>query len=318
MSSAHLKQEDLKKTTNGFLAKLVQFVFYGNYFYGICVVILSIEASIQQGFGLNHWSFYVLIGCTSTAFYIIPYIRKPTADNGNQRVQWYNEHQLTLKFSLFGFIAAGLTSGLIFLVKCLDGVVQIYWYELLLLIIFPLSAVFYYGIDVGPFKRINLRRTGWLKPFVIGFVWAGWVTVYPIIFYGLEYGEHFIPTFRGCLLTLKNFMFISMLGIMFDIKDYADDKRLQLPTVVVRTGLKRTLFYIIIPVTILGMGTFLSYAVTHYFHLGKILLNTIPFLLLIVLAYSLKQQKSVLFYFVLVDGLIMVKGICGIIAMVYF
>jgi 4-hydroxybenzoate polyprenyltransferase len=113
-------------------------------------------------------------------------------------------------------------------------------------------------------------------------------------------------------------MFVSMLCIIFDIKDYEDDQRQNLKTIVVQTGLLKTIFLIVIPLSVLGLGTFIYYALTHSFHPGKIILNTIPFLLLIGIAYSLKKYKSILYYFIIIDGLLVVKAICGTIAITYF
>ena len=106
-------------------------------------------------------------------------------------------------------------------------------------------------------------------------------------------------------------MFIAVLGIMFDIKDYADDYNKELKTFVVNLGLRKTIFYIIIPLCVLGLGMFLSYAFIHHFPLVRILLNTIPFILLIFVAYSMYQRKSILYYLAVIDGLMLVKAACG-------
>ena len=108
-------------------------------------------------------------------------------------------------------------------------------------------------------------------------------------------------------------MFVTVLCIMFDIKDYAADHNHQLKTFVVRVGLRKTIFYIIIPLSIIGLGTFMGYATTRHFPLLRIIINTIPFILLIIMAYSLHRRKSILYYLAIIDGLLLVKSICGII-----
>ncbi len=157
-----------------------------------------------------------------------------------------------------------------------------------------------------------------LKPFVIGFIWAGLVTVYPVLFHQAVKGLDYIPTAIGSLLFLKNFMFVTVLCIMFDIKDYAMDYNQQIKTFVVNNGLRKTIFYIIIPLCIIGLGVFLAYGTTHQFSLMKILLNTIPFVLLIIVAYSMHSRRSILYYLGVIDGLMLVKAVCGSIAMIYF
>jgi hypothetical protein len=105
---------------------------------------------------------------------------------------------------------------------------------------------------------------------------------------------------------------------MFDIKDYAADHNQQLKTFVVRVGLRKTIFYIIIPLSIIGLSTFILFSTLSQFPLLRILINTIPFLLLISVAYSLHRRKSILYYLAIIDGLLLIKSICGITAMLYF
>jgi hypothetical protein len=105
---------------------------------------------------------------------------------------------------------------------------------------------------------------------------------------------------------------------MFDIKDYASDSGSRLNTFVVKFGLRKTIFFIILPLCIVGLGTFVFYGITKHFHPIKITLNVFPFLLLILTAYSLYSRRSLLYYLAVVDGLMLVKGICGTVAILYF
>jgi 4-hydroxybenzoate polyprenyltransferase len=107
-------------------------------------------------------------------------------------------------------------------------------------------------------------------------------------------------------------MFITLLCIMFDIKDYAADHNEQLKTFVVEYGLRRTIFYILIPLAAIGLGTFVLYAAIRHFPLLRILVNTIPFILLIIVAYSMHRRKNILYYLAIIDGLMLVKALCGI------
>ena len=100
---------------------------------------------------------------------------------------------------------------------------------------------------------------------------------------------------------------------MFDIKDFGADHNHQLKTFVVRVGLRKTIFYILIPLSITGLGTFILYALFLNFPLLRILINMIPFVLLIIVAYSLHRRKSILYYLAIIDGLMLAKAICGII-----
>ena len=108
-------------------------------------------------------------------------------------------------------------------------------------------------------------------------------------------------------------MYITMLCVMFDIKDYAADHNKQLKTFVVLYGLRKTIFYFIIPLSLVGLGTFVLFAVLRDFPVLRILINTVPFILLIIVAYSMHRRKSILYYLAIIDGLMLVKAVCGII-----
>lgn len=113
-------------------------------------------------------------------------------------------------------------------------------------------------------------------------------------------------------------MYISVLAIMFDIKDYADDANKDLKTFVVRVGLRKTIFRILLPLTVLGLVSFSVFAHQASFTIPRFLINVIPFLLLLAVAYSMHRRKSIFYYLVVIDGLMLVKSLCGIIAAVLF
>jgi 4-hydroxybenzoate polyprenyltransferase len=105
---------------------------------------------------------------------------------------------------------------------------------------------------------------------------------------------------------------------MFDIKDYADDANRDLKTFVVRVGLRKTIFMILLPLIIIGLIAFSIFAFELSFSIPRYLVNLIPFLLLFAVAYSMHRRRPILFYLIIIDGLMLVKGICGIIGALLF
>jgi hypothetical protein len=296
----------------------IRFIFFGNYFYGLCAVALSIEASLQQQYPLNNLLYYIIVFCATVLYYTRAYITDNKAVTSNQRTNWYIEFKRWVVFSQIILTIIVTVGGGIFLYKNWQALKWMSWQNWVLKLIFPLTAALYYGINSKKLGRYNLRNSGWLKPFVIGFSWAGLVTVYPVLFYSIDYGLQFQPTLVGLFLFIKNFMFITVLCIMFDIKDYAVDYNRQLKTFVVKVGLRNTIFYIIIPLCVIGLVSFVSYAMLRHFHFMKIALNIIPFAALIAVAWSMHRRQSILYYLVIIDGLMLVKALCGTIAMIYF
>ncbi len=293
---------------------IIKFFFFGNYFYGICVIALSIEATLQQQLPLNNIYYFLAVFCLTVVYYTKAYITDKSGYPSDERNIWYIQHKTIVKRSQLFFSLITLVLIFLFTVYYWQAILNIFALKFFLFLIFPLIAALYYGVD----SKFNLRKIGWLKPFIIGFTWAGIVTVYPALFYTVETQTEYQFTIIGSLLFLKNFMFISVLCIMFDIKDYAADAEQRLNTFVVRSGLKKTITLIIIPLCVAGLGTFVFYGITRHFHPIKIILNVLPFVLLLITAYSLNLRRSLLYYLIVVDGLMLVKAICGTVAMMYF
>ena len=44
---------------------MIRFIFFGNYFYGLCAIALSIEASLQQQYSLNSLLYYAIVFCAT-------------------------------------------------------------------------------------------------------------------------------------------------------------------------------------------------------------------------------------------------------------
>lgn len=297
---------------------LVQSIFFANYFYGICTIGLSIEAALQQRFPLNDVFYYIALFAVTVLYYTKAYVQETSAATTNFRLLWYRRHRSFVKISQAFLILVVLAFAAYLFKNHGEQIVHMPLLHWILILIFPLVAVLYYGVENKRLGKYNLRNVGWLKPFVIGFVWGGLVTVYPVLYYDIVHDLSYQFTFIGCLLFLKNFMFVTVLCIMFDIKDYAMDHNKELKTFVVKVGLRYTIFFILIPLCILGLGTFLTYGFTHSFSNMKILMNMVPFILLITVAFSMKRRRPILYYLIIIDGLMLVKAICGSIAMVYF
>jgi len=288
--------------------------FYGNYFYGLCAVGLSVEAILQQRYPLLHWSYFVVAYALTVWYYTLPYVTNRTQLTGQPRTDWYIMHQRWVKTSqyLMGTLVVGCGIWLLFhYYRPESHIDMVQW---LLLILVPIVSLLYYGFRSG----FNIRRIGWLKPFVIGFSWAGLTTLYPVILYKIAHGQPGGLDIVGWLLFLKNLLFVTMLCIMFDIKDFATDARNQLRTIIVQTGLRKTIYYILIPVSIAGLLAFWAFGLWRHFSPMKLVLNTIPFLALFAVADALRQRRSLLFYLVVVDGLMLLKAVCGTIAITYF
>ena len=293
--------------------KIKEFIFYGNYFYGLCAVALSIEAALQQRIPLNSSFYFFLFFITTVLYYGYPYARKYKNYGTDPRTNWYITNYRFVRWNQI-FITFVLMGVLVFFLHYyVDAIIKMNLVHWAALLIFPFVAALYYGINF-----FNIRKVGWLKPFIIGFTWAGLVTVYPVLFYNIIHKQDYTPTLVSLLLFIKNLMFVSVLCIMFDVKDYATDHISRLKTFVVQIGLRKTIFNILLPLSMLGLVSFIYYAVDHQFHAMKTLLNVVPFILMLMAVISLRKRRTLMYYLVVIDSLMLVKAACGILAVLYF
>lgn len=301
------------KGTTGMARRCAEAFFFGNWFYGSCAVALGIEAALQQRVPLNGPLFHSTLFLGATAFYNHAYRHLPRGHQQDARARWYVRHarsQQVVQRVLWVLLTlcCGLVAYRAWQVRNSVG-----WEHVALLVVFPCVGFLYYGTGSQ-----GLRRIGWLKPFVLGFVWAGVVTVYPALMTSLFHGTEVPDPGISVRLFFKNMMFCALIGMLFDIKDHADDHRNALRTFIVERGLRTTLFRIALPMAAVGLATFLYYGATHGFSTMKLVLNTVPFVAMAGVIYALRKRRSILYYLVVVDGLLVVKAVCGSVAMRWF
>ncbi len=296
------------------LKRLEYFIFYGNYFYGFCTVGLAIEASMQQEVALNSPYFYIILYCSTVIFYTVAYIQEEKTSYVNRRSQWYGENAKMIRFTQLLLLILSILIFLNLLYTFHQNVKFISWPQIIPLIFTAAIAMAYYGFSIGK-RTVSTRNTGWFKPFVIGWVWAVVVTYLPVLWHQVEAGEHYNLSQINLWYFLKNFMFISLLAILFDIKDFAADHNQKLKTFVVRYGILKTIYFIILPLVLIGFLCFIIFALLLDFPLIVIIINSIPFILLIIVAWSMQRTKPIIYYLAVIDGLMLLKAICGITAM---
>lgn len=233
----------------------------------------------------------------------------------NSRSDWYRQHQVFVKGSQVLLLMASFVIVTWLLIIKWENLIKISWPYWVVCFSMPIAGLLYYGLMPKSFLNLNLRNTGWLKAFVIGYVWACCVGFLPIVFLQLERGAFYIDPILLGWLFIKNWMFCTVNAIMFDLKDYEDDSNKQLKTFAVRYGLQKTINFILIPLLLIGICFLFAFARYRHFSFLPIFLNLIPFVLLLAVAYSMHRQKKILYYLIVIDGLLLVKAICGIVAM---
>ncbi|AWG21340.1 hypothetical protein FFWV33_07255 [Flavobacterium faecale] len=295
--------------------KLIKFIFFGNYFIGLLAIALNIEATLRLGIPYNSLGYYILVFCAPIVYYNYAYMGAIKFGSAtNPRSKWFISNAKFLKKNQFILALISIVIVVYQIVVNFWNIVNLPLYYWLIVFLMLGLAALYYGLLPTTYFNLNLRNTGWLKPFIIGFLWASTANILPIIMLRIE--SNFIEenTFLWIWLFIQNWMFCTVNAIMFDIKDYEIDVNRELKTFVVRIGIQKTIGFILLPLLIIGMISFLIFGYIQDLSLMKIGINLIPFLLTIVVAFFMYTKKNILFYLIIIDGLILVKAICGILA----
>ena len=260
--------------------------------------------------------FVVLAAAATVYYYNHSYLLESNDSAPNQRNIWVREHAGQIKkiqYLLLAFIIGGGSYQLYTLVP---GIQLLEPYDILYCCLISLGAFLYY-FDTKKYPWLNLRSYGILKPLVIGSIWAG-VGVYAPFLYLKLSDQAYKGMAHMPILFISNALYISIIAVLFDIKDFESDANKQMKTLVVRMGLTKTINWIVLPMIALILMATLRYSFLHGFTGYQILLNTIPLILLISVSYQMYQRKSILYYLAIIDGLIVVKAACGIIATLLF
>ena len=297
----------------------IKFIFFGNYFYGFCAVMLSLETMVKLKTPPPSITYLIILFSLTVAYYNQAYLSTETvAGNKNERSIWYSNNKKLSHVTQLIFYAIAFLGITWFIIQQWPQLISITISQFFVIIIFPLVAFLYYGIHLKTFSNYPLRNIGWLKPLLISITWSGTVTFYPILFQAISNHNPMQVTWPVMFHFIQNFMYIYLLSVMFDIKDYAMDYNHNLKTLVVKLGLRKTLFYFLIPLNAIGLCTLVFFNISQGYSLEKILINTIPYFLSITVAYSLHNRQSIFYYLIIIDGLLLVKAFCGIISASYF
>lgn len=294
-----------------FAQKILHTVFYGNLFYGLCVVASAAETLALLTRPLHYPAFYGILFCATVIFYNYPYARIGTSHN--PRGEWMIRNRKLIGRMQIALLIVLLALLIIQAKQYREVLNNIEFWEWATAAVFVLLGFLYYGLNIAT-VRYNLRSIGILKPLVIGMVWAGITVVYPVL-----YDAAINHTPAGFSLTtkvlfIKTTIFIALLAIMFDIKDYPADSRNRLKTIVVRWGLRRTLFRVIIPSSVVLLVGLTLMAFYRDLNPVRFALLAFPILMLIPTGYSLTRRRTLLFYLIAIDGLILLKAVFGILA----
>ena len=298
------------------MLNFIKSIFFGNYFIGLIAIALSIESCVQLHLPLNSFIYYIILFCASVFYYTYAYSGPlHTGADMNPRKKWYNTNHVSIIWSQRILFSTCIVLGGFFVYENFAAIQNLAFEYWLIIAVMLMAGIFYYGLLPKSFFKINLRNTGWLKAFTVGFVWSCCANLLSFIIVQIESGTHTIEPIFLIWLFIKNWMFCTVNSMIFDIKDYVDDSNRQLKTFAVRFGLRNTIFFILMPLIIVGLFSLIAFTISRHSDFINIAFNLVPFILLLMITWSMQKPHKILYYLVVIDGLIFLKALCGIAGM---
>ncbi len=277
--------------------------FYCNFFIAFCAASLVYETGILLHlFPGTHWYAVLVFWCTLNIYTFHYYIksRKPYID---KRLQWYREHKTLILSLLFsgGFV---ITYLIISHFNILFSGRNIFWSFLI-----PVLSIAYSFPFLANGKA--LRHIGWLKLPLLSFVWSFTTVLLPVFFSETST----INQSQIFVLFVNRFVFIMALAMLFNVRDYEEDKKDKVITPVVAYGQEKVLLYGKWLMTFINLITALLVCRYFNFHFTiQYVAVIIPVVLLFLLFHYFRFSRNEIEFSILHDGLMPVKALLLIFA----
>jgi 4-hydroxybenzoate polyprenyltransferase len=149
---------------------------------------------------------------------------------------------------------------------------------------------------------INLRKYGYLKPFLVSLVWVVSCCLVPLI-------ENQMLTMNSLCFIIAQFIFISVLCMLFDIKDMKFDIQSGVSTYANKFGVRFTKVMCLV-----GMLLFLGFSYMFKADLSIIISNLVLTLVVFIIILITNQHRHPFYYYFWIDGLLIFQTILFFIA----
>lgn len=227
----------------------------------------------------------------------------------NLRLNWLltkRNHLHTVQTILFSCIV-------IFCLLLLPNLFNFYnvtkWFHLVFFFSFFIVAFFYLNDFKFKLLSINLRSIGLLKPFFIGYVWMGVTFVLPYVFYKIASLTELNFNKIFYLFFIEGFVFISLLAIIYDVKDAESDKKNGLITWCVKLGFKDLTKKILLPCLFLMSIEFSFLYYSNLICISTLLVFIGSYLTILFISTFLLSKQSLLLHLAVIDGVIIARAI---------
>lgn len=283
----------------------VSVFFYCNFFIALCAASLVYGTIYLLQPGVQaHWFAWLVFFCTMNIYSFHYYLKslKPEEDN---RLNWYRKYKFIILFlMLIGCIAIGYL--IITHFEILFSGKNIAWTLAIPLLSLAYSFPFLPGGKA-------LRHIGWLKLPLLSFVWSFTTVLLPAFY---AEGIH-TNSSQVWILFFDRLVFIMGLCMLFNVRDYEEDKAAGIVTPVVALGQQIILSKGKWLICLLNIATAILMIREFYFHsVLQYAAVLLPIVLLYLLFHFFRPGRSEMQFVYLHDGLMPVKALLLIFAAV--
>jgi hypothetical protein len=282
------------------------FIVYSNLFIAFCAIALTAEAFVLFDIPFRFYWMLAVIGCSTFLVYTLHYLIKSNTAKVDDRLDWVRHHT-----PLIYATSASAIICLIVLIYQHHTVFFLYkgrlhFLKILAFIVIPFLSISYsHKILPGNYKTI--REWGGFKSFYLAAFWTVCTGILPLAF--IMPSLAFLSSPALLSYTLLQLVCLWWLCVIFNIKDYVEDKQDGLKTfgsslvigALLRYGKWMALITIIVP--------FLFFCITYKATSSLFIIVGVVLLFFYWFALHRYQPKQRLVDFAIqYDGLIIVKA----------
>lgn len=274
------------------MRKLLDFLIFGAVFISICAVALAIETNLLLSQPLNDPAVYLFIFGATLLQYNLHYFFKGSAAATNIRETWSFKNRLTQKI----LIAAGI-------LLVAGSIWQLENRHFLVLAVLAVLAALY-SLPLLPFRKKSLKEYGLLKISLLSLEWTLVTVWFPADQAGIDPTTYWLVLFR-------RFIFMFVLCLLFDIRDFHADQQKGIRTLPVRLGIRNAY-----ALADSGLVVFLLLSIWQLLHAGNFIFFHAMLLSALATKWMLeltKKSDNEYLYLAGVDGMMILQALLVVI-----
>jgi hypothetical protein len=286
-----------------FFSQAVSVFFYCNFFIAACAAALLYETCyLLHLLPSMHWFILLSFFCTMNV-YTFHYYLKCVTPVEDDRINWYRKH--TSWIWLLLVIGACVIAWLL-----ITHFTFLFSHKNFLWTLFIPILSIGYSFPFLPGRRA-LRHLGWLKLPLLSFVWSFTTVSLPVLYST----ANSVDRTQIQVLFINRFLFILALCVLFNLRDYEEDKadKVMTPAVLLGPGKVLSIGKWILSALNLIAGILLAW-VFHFHSSVAYAAIILPIVLLFLLFQFFSFSKTEMQFLFLNDGLMPVKALLLIFA----